>query len=387
SAPVASFDCIAADPPYDRGFARMSNSNYLQTDDQKGLVLIGENLCWQNDNAYMDYTKWLDDLTGNGGNYFRLWHAHWGLGIEWKNGWRQFQGLRRYQQAKAYYQDWLYEHSAERDVYIMLTLQHHGPVSTQVNPEWQNNPYNAANGGPCQSTADFFTDPQAIAHTKNRYRYIVARWAYSRAIMCWELFNEVEWTDNYDLIQVDVALWHAEMAQYLKSIDPYQHLVSTSFAKKQNSPLVWTNTDIDFTQTHFYLNAPNFERVLSNGVKHFLDEYGKPTMNGEFGLGLSSTLPQVDPDGIHLHNALWSTLFSGAMGTGMSWWWDIYIEVRNLGFHYDGLSKVATNIPFKEAQMEPTQAKISGAKGDLSLTPSLDWGEVGSPSITINSDG
>lgn len=385
--PAQTFDCVNAATPYERGFARLSNSNYLQTDDQEQLILIGENMCWQNGNAFQDYKKWIDKLTANGGNYFRLWHAHWGLGIEWENGWNQFEGLRRYHQVKSRYQDWLYEYCSENDVYIMLALQHHGPVSTQVNPNWNDSPYNVANGGPCQNTAEFFTNQAAIDHTKNRYRYIVARWGYSRAIMSWELFNEVEWTDNYDQIRSDVALWHAEMAQYIKSIDPYQHLMTTSFAKSENDPLVWGNTDFDFTQTHYYLNSPNIERVLGGGIKSYLDEYGKPTMNGEFGIGLSSTLPQVDPDGIHIHNGLWGTLFSGAMGTGMTWWWDIYMEVSDLYYHFDGVAKVSAEIPFKDKQLTPASGVVTGAPGDLSLTPSLEWGGIGTDTITINNDG
>ncbi|MFK7921464.1 MAG: DUF5060 domain-containing protein [Bacteroidia bacterium] len=385
--PTQTFDCVNASAPFERGFARLSNSNYLQTDNQEQLILIGENMCWQNNNAFQDYKKWIDKMTANGGNYFRLWHAHWGLGIEWENGWNQFEGLRKYHQVKSRYQDWLYEYCSENDVYIMLALQHHGPVSTQVNPNWNDSPYNVANGGPCQNTAEFFTNQIAIDHTKNRYRYIVARWGYSRAIMSWELFNEVEWTDNYDQIRSDVALWHADMAQYIKSIDPYQHLITTSFAKSENDPLIWGNTDFDFTQTHYYLNSPNIERVLGGGIKSYLDEYGKPTMNGEFGIGLSSTLPQVDPDGIHIHNGLWGTLFSGAMGTGMTWWWDIYVEVSDLYYHFDAVAKVTADIPLKDKQFTPANGVVSGAPGDLSLIPSLDWGSIGTDTITVNNDG
>ncbi len=387
SNPVQTFDCVSAATPHDRGFVRLSNSNYLQTDNQEQLLLIGENMCWQNGNPYQDYKKWIDKMTAMGGNYFRLWHAHWGLGIEWKSGWNQFGGLRDYQQVKSRYQDWLYDYCSANDVYIMLALQHHGPVSTQVNPNWSDSPYNVANGGPCQNTAEFFTNQAAIDHTKNRYRYIIARWGYSRAIMSWELFNEVEWTDNYGQIRTDVALWHAEMAQYIKSIDPYQHLVTTSFAKAENDPLVWGNTEIDFTQTHYYFNTPNLERLLSSGIKSYLDEYGKPTMNGEFGIGLSNTLGQVDPEGIHIHNGLWGPIFSGSMGTGMTWWWDIYMEVEDHYYHFDGVAKVTDDIPFKDKNLQPAAATVLGAPGDLSLTPALDWGGIGTDTITVNPDG
>lgn len=387
SLPVQSFQCLAKTDPLNQGYVRTGQSNYLEFDDGEQYIPVGENICWENNNPYLDYKKWLDKLSDNGGNFFRLWHAHWGLGIEWKNNWDGFSGLRRYHEVNSRYQDWLYDYAAEKGIYVMLALQHHGPVSTQVNPNWEDSPYNVANGGPCQNTWDFFTDSTARAHTRNRYRYIMARWGYARSIMSWELFNEVGWTDNFQQHKMAVGDWHAEMAAYLKSIDPYQHLVTTSYAREENDPLVWTNPDFDFTQTHFYVNTAHIERVLSGGVRRYLDAFDKPTLNGEFGIGASSTLPGLDPDGIHIHNGLWGGLFGGGLGTAMSWWWDIYIHPQDLYHHFDPVTQVATQIPFKTARMTPTPVLVSGAPGDLTLTPTGDWGLIGEDSITISPEG
>nr|HMS69923.1 DUF5060 domain-containing protein [Saprospiraceae bacterium] len=190
-----SFQSIAKSNPKNKGFIRTGKTNYLEFDDRTQYVAIGENMCWQNSNVYTNYRDWLSKLEANGGNFIRLWHAHWGLGIEWTTG-NNFQGLLKYNQNTSAYQDWLYDYCAEKGIYVMLALQHHGPVSTNVNPNWNESPYNVANGGPCANTWDFFLNSQAKRITKNRYRYIVARWGYSRGIMCWELFNEVEWTNN-----------------------------------------------------------------------------------------------------------------------------------------------------------------------------------------------
>jgi hypothetical protein len=389
STPVTgSFQCNAANTPANHGFIRTNPTNYLNFDDGNQYIAIGENIAWQNSNAYLNYKSWLGKLIQNGGNFFRLWHAHWGLGIEWKTG-NGYEGLRRYHQRNSFYQDWMYDFCAENGVYIMLALQHHGPVSTQVNPNWNDSPYNVANGGPCQNTLEFFTNQEARDHTRNRYRYIVARWGYSRAILCWELFNEVHWTDGFQLQSTKdkVAAWHYQMAVYLKTIDPNSHLVTTSYGDDFTDPNVWSHEFIDFTQTHFYINTPNLERALANGNRAFLDEFEKPTLNGEFGLGGSASLANTDPDGIHIHNCLWGGLFSGGLGTAMTWWWDNYIHPKDLYYHFSGLSQVVEEVPFLDKKLAPAASYVTGAPGDLALTPSLGWSGIGTASITIGANG
>ena len=384
---VQTFECIASTQEENKGYARTNNSNYLELDNGEQLILVGENMGWQNGNAVVNYRTWLDKLAFHGGNFIRVWHAHWGLGIEWENGWNDFEGLRRYKQSNSRYQDWLFDYSAENGVYIMLCLQHHGQVSSNVNPNWNDSPYNASNGGMCENTWDFFTNEAAKEDTKNRIRYIVARWGYARSIMAWELFNEVEWTDNYETHKEAIADWHDEMAVYIKSIDPYDHLVTTSYAHDDKGTEVWANPEMDITQTHFYNNVPNIERILAGGVQDYLTQFGKPTLTGEFGLGGSSSLANTDPDGIHIHNALWGALMSGGMGTAMTWWWDNYIHPNDLYYHFSGVAQYAELVPFSDKKMSPTSAIISGSEGDLDLTPGAGWGADSDSAISISQTG
>ena len=384
---IQQFRCIASTQTGNKGFVRINSTNYLSFDNGEPYIPIGENLAWQKSNAYTDYKDWIDKLSSNGANYFRLWHAHWGLGIEWKSSSNGFRGLRKYNEENCWYQDWLFDYCAEKGMYVMLCLQHHGPLSTQVNPNWGANPYNKANGGMCVNPADFFKDNSALSHTKNRFRYIVARWGYARSIMAWELFNEVEWTDQYQENQVEIADWHMEMAEWIKELDPNKHLLTTSFAKEENDPIIWSLPDIDFTQTHSYINSPHIERVLHIGSLSYLEKYAKPSLNAEFGIGLSQTLPAVDPNGIHFHNGMWGSLMGGGLGTAMSWWWDMYIDLADLYHHFSPISKVVNEIPFVAKNMQYSKPMVIGAKGDLSLIPTLGWGEMGVSSIEVQSNG
>lgn len=382
-----TFDCVAITSEYNKGFVRVGRTNYLEFDTEEQYILIGENMAWQNSNAYTNYRSWLNQLHENGGNFIRLWHAHWGLGIEWKNGWQGFDGLMKYKQSNCFYQDWLYDYCAEKGIYVMLALQHHGPVSTNVNPNWNDSPYNASNGGPCQNTWGFFTDTEAKKMTKNRYRYIVARWGYARSIQSWELFNEVNWTDNFNQHLTKVQDWHAEMASYLKAIDPYNHIVTTSFADAEQDPVTWMDPNMDMTQTHYYINTANIERALVNGVRTYLEEFEKPTLTGEFGLGGNPNLANADPDGIHFHNGMWGPLFGGGMGVGMTWWWDVYINPRDLYYHFAPISIVTNEIPFRDKNMHPGQSYALGAPGDFIVTPTAGWGIVGDESVTVTENG
>ncbi len=381
-----TFTCNAASGDQNQGFVRHQGSNYLKFDDDSQYIPLGNNIAWQSGNAYVSYNNWVTKLSNNGGNFFRLWQCAWGLGIEWRNS--GYEGLRKYKQDNSYYQDWLFDFCAEKGVYVMLCLQHHGQVSSQVNPNWSESPYNVANGGMCTNTWDFFTNAAARAATKNRLRYVVARWGYSRAIMCWELFNEVNWTDDFTNHQNEVAAWHQEMATFIKSIDPYQHLVSTSYAYDYYDPVVWMMPEIDLTQTHYYAGVSNIERVLGNGVKTYLEDFGKPTINGEFGLTTSgSGLSSTDPNGIHLHNGIWGSIFSGGMGSAALWWWDNYIEPRNLYPVYQTISQLVPNIPFRQAQFAPANSYVLGASSDLIITPGQGWGALADTSYVINAAG
>ena len=65
---------------------------------------------WQNSNLVSDYTTWLNNLTANGGNFIRVWMASWSFGLEWKNGYNGFSGLKNYKQSSAFYFDWLVDY-------------------------------------------------------------------------------------------------------------------------------------------------------------------------------------------------------------------------------------------------------------------------------------
>ena len=384
---AATFQSAAA---AGKGFIRKNSSNYLGFDNGEQYIPIGENMAWQQSNQYTDYKAWTQKLSDNKGNFFRLWLAHWGFGLEWKNNYDNFQGLRKYKQTNAYYIDWLVNESRAKGLYIMFCINHHGQVSTTTDPNWGDSPYNAANGGPCATTLDFFSNISAKATLKNRLRYILARWGYSPNIESWELFNEVIWTNNYAANKPLIRDWHDEMATYLHTKDVSKHLVTTSIGSDLNDSIIWKLPSLDFTQSHFYSGSGNIESVLVGGVQSYLTAYTKPTVNGEFGINAPSgtTISTADPNGVNIHNSIWATTFAGAMGPGSPWYWNDYIDPQNLYYHFSPLSAVVANIPLKDASYKPATASVtSSITSNVVITPGYNYGLAPAGSFTINSDG
>jgi hypothetical protein len=234
-------------------------------------------------------------------------------------------GLGRYYQETANRLDEILKLSEEKGVYIMLTFDYHGVFKDFVdrwasNAEWRTNPYNAANGGPCENQVDFFTNEDAKKIYKNKLRYIVARWGYSTNIACWEFFNEIDNVmEMVDLPPGDIVSWHREMADYLKKIDPYKHIVTTSVTYRE-VPALWDIENIEFSQHHNYGSTDNMKKSILN----YVDRFKKPDVVGEFSLGWKG--PDKDhPAELYegeMHNGLWRGMFSPTPILPLPWWWE-----------------------------------------------------------------
>jgi len=331
-----------------RGFVRRDprSPRYLVFDDGTPYFAIGEDMAWYGSGGMVDYVNWLDALHAAGGNWIRVWMPAWGFGIEWADT-----GLGNYdaRQDEAYRLDALLEMARERDIYIMLTLINHGQYSTTTNPEWDSNPFNSANGGPLDSPADFATNAEARRLWHQRLRYIAARWGYSTNIMAWEWWNEVNWTP---LVQSHLlAPWVQRSTAYLKTVDPYNHLITHS-GSPVSDKAVWNQ--MDFVQDHRYDKADlvmDFSGIIQNWFFQFPD---KPFLMGEFG-----SPSQYDRDGMLFHLGLWAAPMSGSFGTGMMWWWDTYIHPKNVYYHLAAVSAYFAGEDLAAENYRLTEASIN----------------------------
>ena len=336
------------------------NPRYMAFDDGSFYFPIGLNLGWSNQpnlGVLKDYERWLDRLSQNGGNIGRVWMSAWAFGIEWNDtGLGDYAGRMK----QAWLLDQVFKLAEQRGVYIMLTLLNHGAFSTSVNPEWNDNPYNTANGGPLKEPRLFVRNKQARELFKRRVRYIAARWGYSPNLLAWEWWNEVSWTpiDNSSL-----KPWVAEMTAYIQQYDPNHHLVSLSYAGAGGATALWKMPELSFVQLHDYSgNDPAKLLPLQNQVMS-LKYPDKPFLLAEDGLSGDGASALPSRDVIQFHNGLWAAPFSGMSSTAMYWWWDTLVDPQNLWGEYKGIStflkdeNLAALAPAK-AQLAPEGATV-----------------------------
>ena len=391
------FECVASNS---KGYIRVANNMFLKYDDGSQFFAIGENLCWNVNSmggvdvnqTFVNYSEWLDTLTVYNGNYFRLWMSDWAFALEWNDT-----GLRDYsnRQDNAFYLDWVVEYAETKDAYLELCLNHHGQfVASGGDAIWSGNPYNSANGGPCTSSNEFFTNTDAKNHYKNRLRYINARWGYSTSILAWEQFNEMDLIGSYYTYKTDIANWTIEMANYIKSIDVNNHLNSTSFVSDTKGFDIWNADVIDYTQTHHYSADAEIELALNNRTHNFLTNFDKPTKIGEYSLSTNgaSVVIGYDDSAIHVHNATWSTALSGSFGISMSWWWKWYVHNQDPELqaykNFEGVGNYISSINLLESPLTPIdfncEANTSSA---FYITPTFGWGLAPENTFTVNTDG
>ena len=301
---------------------------------------FGLNVCWA-----QDYEYYFKKMQAAGMNITRIWMCPWHLSIEW-----QETGLGRYNLGSVRRLDAILQLADKYGIYVILCMDYHGIARKGMGyfreNRWPVNPYNTINGGPCVDGAELFTNAEAKKFFKKKYKYIVSRFGHSSRIAAWEFLNE---TDLMAGKSIPVNRWHIEMAEYIKSIDVHERLVTTSSTRSFPEKVVdaFRSPAMDFVMFHEY-NKLDMAPYITDLHEAAIEYYQKPIVVGEFGVeyrGGDRTF-KVDSQHVGLHNGIWSGWFSETPIMPLSWWWDNYIDRHDLWREYASLSRFAESMDF-----------------------------------------
>lgn len=316
----------------ERGFIHIDprNPRYLRYDNGQPYRPVGQNLCWYGRDSL--FLIWLNNMQAAGQNWTRYWMVPYvWQGIEWgANVEPADQALGRYSQNQSRMFDTMLTAARDRGIAVQLCMDSFNAWNPNLFSNWAENPYNAANGGMCTRPIDYFLNAEAKRLAKQQFRYIVARWAYNTGLLCWEFWNEVDAVSGggagFFGNEQKVADWHREMARYIRSIDPFAHPITTSFADdgpRSSYAIFWQMPEMDIVQLHQYsiLLPESHISLIRWGYS-----FGKPVIMGEG--NLQGNPDELETQGYSIHLLSWA----GAVEQSgvMPWWWDNWIYPNNL---------------------------------------------------------
>ncbi len=343
-----------------------SNKRYLEHTD--GTPWYGVGL-WYNGRTE---TKVLDELNERGVNYISRLIAPletWGS------------GLGRYDQSACNQIDELLEELEKREMQLALNFWFHSFLSETVwgggNIAWHRHPYQLVT-----EAKDFYSSDEAWKYQEKLYRYMIARWGYSRSLAIWFVVDEVNGTDGWASgDSIGAANWARKVHSYFKEHDPWQHLTTGTRSggfqewwdrgyeifdlpgreiyEAQGFPINTTG-QIDKDDTHPLTYS---YRNYHNQVKRLWYGYEKPALIPE--TGWDHTFYEMSMPGYQaqFHNAMWVSLATGAAMSPFWWSYSGALNDNVVTNQLLSIRKFSDEIPFSKLT-GLTPLEISNPGGD-----------------------
>jgi hypothetical protein len=350
------------------------NKRYLKYGDGSDFYGVG---LWYND-GYEGYGSGriegeeLDRLKSLGINFISTYITPletWGSGIG------------RYDQNICGRLDQLLEMCEEREMVLSLNLWFHSYLSETVwgggNVRWYMNPYQQVT-----SARDFYRSVEAWKYQEKLYRYIIARYSYSRSLAIWFIVDEINGTDGWvSGDSLAASAWGKKVHDYLKANDPYNH--PTTGTRSGGIQEYWTEgyTNLDIAAREIYegqgyeinktgtLDSASVNPLTSSysnyarEIRRLWNGFDKPVIIGETGWDHTFFEPSMPGYLAMYHNALWVSLTTGTAMTPFWWAHSRLLDDNILTSQITGIRKFTDQIPFgKLADVMPAEAKSS--KGD-----------------------
>jgi len=207
---------------------------------------------------------------------------------------------------------------------------------------WDQHPYNRANGGPCANRGEWLLCKDTRAAIKRRFAFAIERWGGSGALFAWDVWNELHPAHGAnstapfaDFVEdLSTFVRDTELRRYGRC---HPRTVSvfgpTLVENPQIAGVVFRHPSLDFASTHFYERdtidcpADTVQPAISTGAlmaealaqitdhRPFLDsEHGPIHLFKDRGV----TLPEPFDDEYFRHMQ-WAHFAAGGAGGGMRW--------------------------------------------------------------------
>jgi hypothetical protein len=322
---------------------------------------------------------YIAELAENGGNLVRILHGEWADALEWEK-------LNDYSMNMNF--AWEFDQTVnlcrDKNVYILWLQQMHTAFMAK-NPyhndalAWPMNPYHVYLK--LEKPEDFFRSEEAMLHYKNKLRYMLSRWGYSRMICGIQPMSELNemaanitdspahhpyFTDS--TFRNDVAKWFLKIKNYIQTELEYPFLVGSCYtgdvgAHVVNDPVMQI---ADFNDYHPYAQDRNRNLGGRFGGINITPGYGlfkrfeKPVIQAEIGTWDTEYLQECHEN--EFHNDLWATVFMGGWAGGLHWhnWEDNF--KMSLRKNFNGLHHFLKNVDFTEVEWMPNRWPEKGIK-------------------------
>jgi len=315
-----SFTCISSAYP---GWARI-DGHYLRFTEGQVLFAVGHNNGWQTDVEQPT----LAEMASKGENLLSFWIAAPWYKRSWGPEWAARtpienveQGIGEYNQDACAYLDGVVARAEAAGVYLLPTIWSHGQLRVLGDPWpegwWDNNAYNTE----CSAT-DFFKTSEGGGDTpqwryqKNFYRYLIARWGYSRAIAGWVGLCEIDGTTGYAHNSSQAEAWCVAVRDYFRANDPFRRNAADqhplAFTKVNDAS--WGDGDLRATDNYAQETSDIEVAAAIGGDTETMWDSGKPGFHAEFG----GYIPGASQPA-HLHNGIWAGTAAGAAMTPLVW--------------------------------------------------------------------
>lgn len=342
------------------------NKRYLRYDDGTSYYGVG---LWYND-SYEQFNEGriteegLDNLKKRGANFICFFSTP----LETMGT-----GLGRYDQNRCGRMDQLFEWCEQRNIHISWNIWFHSYISMAVwgggNARYRNNPYKLVT-----SAKDFFGNEEAWQYQEKLYRYIIARWGYSRALFLWFTVDEINGTEGWLQGGQDVAnQWSRKMDRYFNEHDPYGRPTTGTQSGGINQWWPEGYEIFDIASREIYEAqghpmpksgklGPNDESPIQFSYRNYATQtqnlwkgWHKPAMIGECGWDHTYYEPGMPGYLAMYHNALWVGLMNGLCATPFWWSYSDWLNdsvVTNQMLYF---SQFVSKIDFANKNFEPAE--------------------------------